>query len=292
MLWQLCVNGLVSAGPLMLMAVGIGLIYNVSGFFHFAHGALFVLAPYLTYAFSSLPGCPVWLSACISILFCTIAGLALEQVLYRPMRERASSPLVTLLASLGVYVVLVNVISLTFGDAIKSIRMANVSQGMAILGARITSLQVVSLIISIFLTLIVLMVLRFSRVGKLMQAVSCDAELATAAGIDSNRVMLWVFGLGSALAASAGILVALDVDMTPTMGMQPLMLGIVAVIIGGVGSIPGIAMSALLLALLQNIAVWQISSQWQDTIVFVVLLVFLLMRPEGLFGRQSRKARV
>ena len=103
---------------------------------------------------------------------------------------------------------------------------------------------------------------------------------------------MWTFAIGSALAGIAGILVALDVDMTPTMGMNALMMGVVVVIIGGVGSIPGIALGALLLGFAQHFGVWKISSQWQDTIAFVILILFLLFRPQGFLGKKVKKVSI
>ena len=123
-----------------------------------------------------------------------------------------------------------------------------------------------------------------------MRAVANDSELARVAGIESDKIILLTFALGSALAGIAGILVALDVDMTPTMGMNALMMGVVAVIIGGVGSIPGIALGALLLGMAQHLGVWFISSQWQDAIAFVILLLFLLFRPQGFLGKKVKTA--
>jgi branched-subunit amino acid ABC-type transport system permease component len=100
------------------------------------------------------------------------------------------------------------------------------------------------------------------------------------------------FAIGSSLAGLAGILVALDVDMTPTMGMNALMMGVVAVIIGGINSIPGIVLGALLLATAQHLGAWFIGSQWQDAIAFVILVLFLLFKPEGFFGKKVRSSTV
>ena len=128
--------------------------------------------------------------------------------------------------------------------------------------------------------------------GHGMRAVSNDVELAKISGIDSDRIILWSFILGSALAGVAGILVALDVDMTPTMGMNALMMGVVAMIIGGVGSILGVAFGAILLGLAQHLGVWKISSQWQDAIAFIILFLFLLIRPQGFMGRKVKKVTI
>ena len=125
-----------------------------------------------------------------------------------------------------------------------------------------------------------------------MRAVANDAELARVSGINSGRMILWAFAIGSGLAAVAGILVALDVNMTPTMGMNGLMIGVVAVVVGGVESLPGTVLGALLLGFAQHFGVWAISSQWQNAVAFVVLLALLLVRPQGFLGKKVKKAVV
>jgi branched-subunit amino acid ABC-type transport system permease component len=165
-------------------------------------------------------------------------------------------------------------------------------KGLPVLGARITPIQIVIIATSVMLVFLVAFWLKKSKIGKAMRAVANDPELASISGINSNKVILWTFAIGSALAGVAGILVALDVDMTPTMGMNALMMGVVAVIIGGVGSIPGVALGALLLGLAQHLGVWKISSQWQDAIAFIILFGFLLVRPQGFLGRKVKKVEV
>jgi branched-chain amino acid transport system permease protein len=128
-----------------------------------------------------------------------------------------------------------------------------------------------------------------AKTGKAMRAVASDSGLSKLSGIKSDRIILISFAIGSALAGIAGILVALDVDMTPTMGMNMLLMGVVAMIIGGAGSIWGIVLGSLLLATAQNLAVWYISSQWMDAVAFAILLLFLLFKPEGFAGKKSRK---
>ena len=211
---------------------------------------------------------------------------------YLPLRRKGASPLVLLLASLGIYVVLQNIISMTFGDDIKSIRSGPVKEGLNVFGARITPIQVFTIVVSVVLVIAVAVLLKKMKMGKAMRAVASDPKLANVCGLDSDRVILLAFAIGSVLAGVAGILVALDVDMTPTMGMNALMMGIVAVIIGGVDSIIGIILGALLLGLAQNLGVWYISSQWQDAIAFAILLIFLLFRPQGFMGKRVVKATV
>ena len=126
----------------------------------------------------------------------------------------------------------------------------------------------------------------------MIRAVSQDPELARAYGLDGDRLILLAFLLGSALAGVASILLAYDSDMNPVMGFQALLMGMVAVIIGGIGRLPGAVLGAIFLALVSNFAGWWISSIWQDTIVFILLVLFLIFRPQGFFGKPLRSATV
>jgi branched-chain amino acid transport system permease protein len=289
---QLFVNSLIAASVYTLVAVSFSLIYSTTRFFHFAHAAVFTAGAYFAYLFYILFGLPLVIAIVLSVVFSALLGSLLELCIYRPLRKTSASAMVLLLVSLGIYIVLQNMISMIFGDYTKSIRTGDVVEGISIFGARITPIQICIICTAILLVILVATFLKRTKTGKAMRAVANDSELADISGIDSGSVFLRTFAFGSALAGVAGILVALDVDMTPTMGMNALLMGVVAVIIGGAGSIPGVALGALLLALAQNFGVWKISSQWQDTIAFVILLIFLLFRPEGFLGRKVKKVTV
>lgn len=275
-----------------MVAVGFGLVFATTRFFHFAHGAVYTAGAYLALVFVKWLGLPLLPGAAAAVVLCAALGLAMELVLYRPLRRRGATPLVLLLASLGAYIVLQNTISLVFGDQTQTLRSGVVRVGLPVLGARITPVQIWIIAVAVALTVLVWLLVKKTRLGISMRAVANDPELALISGVPADTVILASFVLGSALAGAAGILVAMDVDMTPTMGMNALIMGVVAVIVGGTGSVPGIALGALLLAAAQHFGVWQISSKWQDAIAFVILLVFLLFRPQGFFGRKVRKAEV
>lgn len=183
-------------------------------------------------------------------------------------------------------------ISMVFGDDTKTIRSGMVKEGINLLGARITPIQITIIIVSLLLVASCFLFLKYTKTGRFMRAVSNSPELARMSGINSDFVIIGVFAIGSALAGIAGILVALDVDMTPTMGMNALLMGVAAMIIGGSGSLPGIVLGALLLGMAQHLGVWKISSQWQDAIAFFILLMFLLFRPQGFLGKRVKKVSV
>lgn len=292
MINQLILNGIIAGSVYTLVAVGFAVIYRTVKFFHFAHGIVFTAGAYFTYLFKVWLGWPVIVAIPISIGLCAVLGVIIETSVYCPLRHKGSSSLILLLASLGIYIVLQNMISMVFGDDTKTIRSGIVKEGIDILGAKITPIQITIIIVSLLLILSCFLFLKYTKIGRSMRAVANNPELAVVSGINSDGVIFWTFALGSALAGIAGILVALDVDMTPTMGMNALMMGVAAVIIGGVESIPGVALGALLLGMAQHVGVWKISSQWQDAIAFVILLVFLLFRPQGFLGKRVKKVTI
>jgi branched-chain amino acid transport system permease protein len=289
---QVPANILVAASAILLMAVGFVLAFNVTRFFHFAHGILFTAGAYAAFALHRAGGLPLIVSMFLGVAVTAVLGVLTELAVYRPLRGRGASAMVLLLASLGVYILLQNAISMAFGDKTQTLRSADVGQGIVICGAKMTCVQFATIGVTLVLLIAVALLLSRTKVGRAMKAVANDSQLAAVSGIESNRVILWTFALGSALAGAAGILVALDLDMTPTMGMNALMLGVVAVIVGGVKSSPGIACGALLLAVAQQMAIWTLGSVWQDSVAFVVLLAFLVVWPEGFLGRRAKGIKV
>jgi len=292
MLWQLIINGIIAGAGYALVGIGFALIYNVGRFFHFAHGILFTVGAYTAFLCNQLLGLPLFLSVPVAIAVTAASGCLLNLVILGPITRRGGSPLVLLLASLGLYIVIQNVISLCFGDDIKTLSLGTIEKGLDFFGARVTPVQISIVISSAMLLIAVALFLRTTGLGKAMRAVSSNAALAEVCGISSRRLVLYAFGIGSALAGIAGVLAALDVNMTPTMGLNALMMGIVAVIIGGSQSVSGIALGALLIGLAQHVGAWKLGTQWQDSIVFIILFTFLLVRPEGFLGKKIRKAAI
>lgn len=289
--WQLALNGLVAGAVIALVAVGVGLTYVTARFLNFAHAVVFTSCPYFVLLLAGT-GLPLEAVMPTAVLLSTMLGCAMELAVYQPLRRQGSSAMVLMLASLGIYIVLQNVISLIFGDDTKTLRTGEVQEGLLVLGARITPVQIATICVSAVLVIWVALMLRYTKLGKAMRAVAADPELAWMTGIDRDWVILWAFAIGSMLSGVAGILVMLDVDMTPTMGMNVLMMAVVAVIVGGVGSIPGIVMGALLIGFAQNFGAWWLSSQWQEAIVFAILLIVLLFLPQGFLGKKIKKAVV
>jgi branched-chain amino acid transport system permease protein len=290
---QIAANVVVSAAGYALIGVSFAIPFRVARFFHMAHGAVYAWAAYFALVLAAGLHYPVWVAYIGAVCLSGILGALLQVGIYKPLRTRGtSSPLVLLLASLGVYVLLQNGISLAFGDAARTLPIHDVAPGIAVLGARVTPVQFSTIAASCAAVLAVAAILGNTARGKAMRAVMGDPELAAVCGIDSERVTLWAFAVGSALAGIAGVLAAADIGMTPTMGLGPLLVAVVVMVTGGVESTTGIAAASLLLALAQQLGAWFIGSRWQDPIAFAILLLFLLARPQGMLGRKLRKATV
>jgi branched-chain amino acid transport system permease protein len=291
MLPQLLINGLVAGSAYALMAVSFGLIYGTTRFFHFAHGAVYAIAAYAAYFAVVALHLPLGLAAALAIVFAAGVGIFLEVSVYKPLRRRGAGPASLLLASLGLFIVLQNGISLLFGDDTKAIQ-TGATASLAFGGALITPIQIVTVAASLVACLALWGGLRFTSIGRAARAVADDADLCRIVGISVERTIIAAFATGSAIAALAAILAALDTDLRPSMGFNALLMGVVAAIVGGIGSIPGALMGGLVLGLAQHLGVWKLSTEWQDAIAFCVLIIFLVFRPQGFFGLALRRTAV
>jgi branched-chain amino acid transport system permease protein len=292
MLEQLIVNGVVAGAIYSLVALGFALIYQTTKFFHFAHGGVYTTGAYLAYAFIVLLGLPFSIGIICAVLVASMMGGLIELGIYRPLRRRRASSSVMLLASLGILIVMQNSISMLFGDDSKTIRNTPIAEGLSFFNARITSIQIAIVAISWGLCFLMWASLHFTRAGRIMRAVANDDELSRVVGINSNKTIFASFVLGSGLAAIAAIFISLDTDMVPLMGFHALLMGVVAVIVGGVGSVPGALLGGLFIGLVQHLGVWKLPTQWQDAIIFVMLILLLLLRPQGFAGKPLRISSV
>jgi len=221
-----------------------------------------------------------------------VLGLSIDRLVYHPLRRQKASNLVLLIASFGVFVFLQNLIQLIYGAQILTLRTGPVKEGHSFLGAVITDIQILIIAVSILLFVILYSFVQKTRLGKAIRAVSDDPVAASIVGIYPEKVIMTSFFIGSALAGAAGILISYETNIEPTMGMNAILKGIIASIIGGIGSIPGAALGGLFLGLAENFGIWKIQAGWKDCIAFAVLIVFLLFRPGGIMGIKTLKEQL
>jgi len=287
---QLLVNGVIAGSLYALVACSFGLILGTTGTFHFAHGVVYAAGAYSAY-FAAGRGLPLWAAAGVGIAGAALVGVFIELVVYRPLRRIAASPLVILIASLGTLIVLENAIAIGFSTDAKVLE-GFPRRGIIVGGVGFTTLHVTMVGVSLVVFLALLAFLRWTQTGRAIRAVANSPEMAEIVGIDTGRVFLLVFAIGSAMAAPAAILIMLDRGATPDMGMEAILIAAIAVIVGGIGSVPGAALGALIIGLAQNLGVMKIPSEWQAAIAFGLLLVVVVLRPRGLLGKKLRKVEI
>ncbi len=288
---QLLINGLATGALYALTAVGFALIYNGTRIFHIAHGAVFTFGGYALYVLSAPLGIPVPI-ALIGALIATAAfGALVDIAVYRPLRKRGSSPSGMFIASIGLLTFAQAVYSLIFGtDTI------NLRQGALPIfdvgDITVTSVHIIAAAITLVVFPALQIFLSRSRYGRAIRALADNPRLAVVRGIDADRLYILIFALGSALAGIAVVPIAYDLGVRADMGFGVMFAALVAVIVGGVGYLPGAAAGGFLLGVTQSLSLWQLSGRWQDVVVFGALLAFLVFRPEGIFGHLLATRRV
>jgi branched-chain amino acid transport system permease protein len=278
-------NALIAGGIYALVSVGYNLVYGILRFINFAHGEIVALGAFLAVFFGSL-GLPLYASAFLSVALTSVAGIALERV-YRPLR---SAPRLSLLvAAISLSIVIQSLLLLYFGADVRSIPK-EFAKPVEIAGAAITQVQLTIIGASIAMVILIELFLTKTRLGKEIRAAADNPTLARTIGIDSDRVIMITFALASALAAVAGILSAMDHSFNYLMGVSIGIKAFTASVIGGIGSIPGSFIGGYFLGIAENFGVLFIPSGYKDAIGFILLIVFLLLRPGGIMNSKVRRA--
>lgn len=284
MLAQIIVNCLITGAIYSLVASGFSLIYSTNRFFHFAHGATIASGAYMLYFLFSVLGLAFWISAIMSVALSALLGVLLNFFVYRQFRKRKANNVIIFIASFTLLIIAESLISILLGADVKTIDYIAVSRGIEFAGAFITPLQVSIISISIATFLSLRFFMRNTRLGKAIRAVSDNKEVAEIVGISSEKIYNWSFFIGSGTAGMAGVLIALEHNLGPMMGTHLMIKGFIATIIGGIGSVPGAMLGAFLLGSAENIGVWFLPLGYKDAISFLILSLFLLIRPRGILG--------
>ncbi len=289
---QVVINGIIAGCIYALVALGFAVIYRTVKFFHFAHGVVYAIGAYIAYSLIISLGVNPVISFFLAATLAGVGGVIIDRLVYKPLRKRKAPNLVFLIASFGIFIFIQNLLQLIYGAQILTIRTGPVKEGHHFLGAVITNTQILILAASVGLSVGLWLFVKKTKLGKAMRAVADDRIAASIVGINPERIILAAFAIGSALAGAAGILISLETNIEPTMGMNAILKGIIASIIGGIGSIPGAMFGGLFLGIAENLGIWKISAGWKDCIAFVILIVFLLVRPGGIMGIKPKGERL
>lgn len=287
LLLQLLANGLVNGALFALLACSFGLIYRSVRIFHIAFAGLFLIAPYTVYATSTWMQVPIWLAIIYGIIVAAIMGYVLERILYRPLFRRNTSGGSIIVASLGAFIVIENVLAIGFGSELKTIDRELANQ--IILGPiSLTSIQIYQFLVCTVALIALGIAIKKVKTFKIIWAMGDEPGLISVLGLPLMRYRSWVFLLSTALAGLAGGLIVIDVGIDPYMGMSYLLIAAVAVLAGGIDRYEGWILGGVILALLQSLMIWQFSSEWMDLVTFTVLIGILVFRPHGILGLKKR----
>ena len=289
---QVSINIIISLVLYLVVAVSFQTIYRSVRFFDLSQAFFLALGSYITYLISIQLDLPLLIAVPVSIFFGIALMLLVNHFVYKPLQKRQVESWQMLIASLGIYVVLQNVVSMVWGDNTLSFRTWPVKEGHQVLGAYITDVQIITVVACSGLLVFSWLFLEKTNTGQKIKAVSSNPELAGIVGISRDKAVMWSFVIGSALAACAGILIAADTDMTPTMGFNWLLYGVVAMIIGGMGKMRFLLLGALLLATAQHLAAYYLDSKWMNATAYIILIAFLYFRPYGFSGQPLKKAEI
>ena len=281
------INGISLGSIYAVIALGYTLVYGIAKMLNFAHGDVIMVGGYVIFtAMSSLKLSPI-LSVLLAMAACTLLGITIEKVAYKPLRQATS--LAVLITAIGVSYFLQNIALLVFGEkpvtfkSVVNLPMISLFGGKIIIKSETTAAVIISILIVVGLSLFV----NKTRSGRAMQAVSEDKDAARLMGVNVNRTISLTFAIGSALAAVAGALLCSTYPvLSNTTGAMPGIKAFVAAVFGGIGSIPGSMIGGILIGVIETLAKAYISSQLADAIVFAVLILVLIIKPTGILGKK------
>jgi len=283
---QLIANSIIAGAIYSMVALGFNLIYGATKFFNLTHGVIAAVGGYSVFYFAKELGWNIYVACVLGIIIAGLIGYLCERFIYLPLRKRKASQMVLLVASLGAFTALQAVIAILFTSQFQTLStgVSSIST-VNVFGGIITSTQIIIIISTVVIMLALAMMMKFTLFGKTIKALSDEEEVAKIVGIHTNKVIGIVFFIGSAIAGLAGILVGFDTGIEPTMGMSLLLKGVIASIIGGIGNVYGGVLGAFLLGFVENFGIWKISGEWKDAIAFALLIIFLLVRPQGILRK-------
>ena len=284
------VSGISLGSVYAIIALGYTMVYGIAKMLNFAHGDVIMVGAYISYCAMVYLGVTPILSVLAAMLVCTLLGIVIERLAYKPLRSAAS--LAVLITAIGVSYFLQNAALLIWGSATKVFPSVVTFEGLSLFDGqlRISGEAIVTIVSCIVIMVLLTLFIQTTKMGKAMRAVSEDKGAAQLMGINVNATISVTFAIGSALAAIAGVLLCSSYpNLMPTTGSLPGIKAFTAAVFGGIGSIPGAMLGGILLGLIEIFAKAYISTQLSDAIVFAVLILVLLIKPAGLLGKQIRE---
>ena len=281
------INGLSLGSIYAVIALGYTMVYGIAKMLNFAHGDVIMVGGYIVFSATSYAGLNPYVAVLISIIFCTLLGMTIERVTYKPLRN--ASPLAVLITAIGVSYLLQNLALLIFGAQPKNFTSVVPLESIKLFDGQlvISGEAIVTIAVTVIIMVALVLFINKTRPGNAMRAVSEDRGAAQLMGVNVNGTIALTFAIGSGLAAIAGVLLCSTYsNLSSTTGAMPGIKAFVAAVFGGIGSIPGAMIGGVLIGIIEILGRAYISSQMADAIVFAVLIIVLVVKPTGILGKK------
>ena len=285
---QLIINGLIAGSIYALAASGLSLIYYVVKFLNFAQGTLITIAAYLFFLFLK-SGLNYILAASITVVLSIFVALLMNLTVYKPLRKRKATNVILMISSLALLIFSSSLILAVFGSGTKTINVNfNKSYDFGIIA--ITAIQGIIIALNLILFLVLWLIIKKTKLGKSMRALADNKDTAQVIGINPEKVYTYTFIIAAALGSISGILIGIEQNLYPRMGVPIIVKGFISSVVGGINSVPGAFIGGLFIGLVENLGIWFLPSGYKDVVSFTILLLFLLLRPQGILGTKVREA--
>lgn len=289
MFWEQLLNGLTLGSTYALIALGYTMVYGIVQLINFAHGEIYMFGAFAGLVLVSFFGANLIVAMLGAMLFCMLLGILVERIAYRPLRGK-SSRLSALISAIGVSIFLSTLMAMMAGTNTHRYPEVIAHRTIHFASLDLSLMQILILLVSASLMIGLQFMVQKTRIGKAMRACSQDLDAAYLMGINVNRVISFTFAVGSAMAAAGGVMVGVYYNAVwPYMGMMAGLKAFAAAVMGGIGSIPGAMIGGLSLGIMEIMGVAYLSSSYKDAIAFGMLILVLLIRPQGLMGQKISK---
>lgn len=289
MFWAQLINGLTLGSTYALIALGYTMVYGIIQLINFAHGEIYMFGAFVGLYLVTVTGVNIFIALLGAMLFCMLLGIVVEKVAYRPLRGK-SSRLSALISAIGVSIFLSTLMALLRGTNTTRYPEIITRHTYHLGSVDVSSLQIIILVVSALLMVGLQLMIQKTRIGKAMRACSEDLDASYLMGINVNRIISFTFAIGSALAAAGGVMVGIYYNAVwPYMGTMAGLKAFAAAVLGGIGSVPGAMVGGLSLGVMEILGVAYLSSSYKDAIAFAVLILVLIVRPQGIMGKKISK---
>ncbi|OKY79073.1 MAG: Branched-chain amino acid ABC-type transport system, permease component IlvH [Candidatus Methanohalarchaeum thermophilum] len=282
---QQLIFGIVTGSIIALGAIGLSMIYDILDLVNFAHGDFMTLGAYLTFLFNVSLNLNLILAAALGIILTGVISLILDKIMWKKLRDKGAGSITLLITAIGLALVIRNLIVFQWGGSNVGFDLP-LSQNLNFHGIMISTSGVLTVVVAALLMIALDLILRKTKIGKAMRALSDNKNLARITGINVDNIILWTWGIGTSFAAVGGVLYGLNTVIRPDMGWFLLLPIFAAVILGGIGNPYGAMVGGLIIGISQEMSTIILPSSYKIAVSFVILILVMLIKPEGIFGEK------